>query len=189
MARPVFLCFKLPLALTFKWTIWRVSIAMRCEDGEGETVTKNKIRDVDDYIARCPSAAQGGLVKMRAAIRAAAPGATERTDYFEMPGYSYEGFDYEGMFVWFSYKEPFIRLHVRPPVLEEHRAEVGDFPTTKAILSFPAGKPIPVNLVKKLVKASVKVMKDKAASISATTPSRTIRKGRSVSPARTRKSS
>ncbi len=81
-----------------------------------------------------------------------------------MPGYSYEGFDYDGMFVWFSFKDPFIRLHVRPPVLEEHREEVGDYPTTKAIISFRLSKPIPVNLVKKLVKASVKVMKDKAAS-------------------------
>ena len=130
-------------------------------DRERESVTKRKIRDVDDYIARCPSAAQAGLVKIRASIRAAAPGATERTDYFEMPGYSYQGFDYDGMFVWFSFRDPYIRLHVRPPVLEEHRAEVADYPKTKAILSFPAGKPIPVNLVKKLVNASIKTMKDK----------------------------
>ncbi len=148
-------------------------------------MTKNKIKVVDDYIARCPSAALAGLVKMRAAIRAAAPGATERTDYFEMPGYSYQGFDYDGMFAWFSYKEPFIRLHVRPPVLEEHREEVAGYPTTKAIVSFPAGKPIPVTLVKKLVKASIKVMKDKAASISTSKPRRGVEKGRSVSPART----
>jgi hypothetical protein len=35
---------------------------------------------------------------MRAAICEAAPGVTERTDYFEWPGYSYEGYDYDGMF-------------------------------------------------------------------------------------------
>ncbi len=131
-------------------------------DKVGETVTMSKVRDVDDYIARCPSAARDGLAKMRAAVRAAAPGATERTDYFEMPGYSYEGFDYDGMFAWFSFKAPYIRLHVRPPVLEEHREEVAGYPVTKAIVSFPMDSRIQVTLVKKLVKASVKVMKDKA---------------------------
>ena len=102
------------------------------------------------------------MAKIRAAIRAAAPGAMERTDYFQMPGYSYPGFDYDGMFAWFSFKEPHIRLHVRPPVIQKHKKEVAVYPTTKAIVSFPMGKPIPTTLVKKLVKASVKVMKDRA---------------------------
>jgi hypothetical protein len=35
---------------------------------------------------------QANLAKIRAAIQAAAPGATERTDYFQMPGYSYPGY-------------------------------------------------------------------------------------------------
>jgi uncharacterized protein YdhG (YjbR/CyaY superfamily) len=153
-----------------------------------------KVRDVDDYIARCPSAAQDGLAKMRAAVQAAAPGAMERTDYFEMPGYSYQGFDYDGMFVWFSFKAPYIRLHVRPPVLEDHGEELADYPTTKAIVSFPMSKPVPVKLVKKLVKASIKIMKDKAmndkaGSTSTSKPPRNTRKDHSVSPARTRKSS
>ena len=121
-----------------------------------------KRNEVDKYIARCPKEAQGNLAKIRAAIRAAAPGATERTDYFQMPGYSYPGFDYDGMFAWFSFKKPHIRLHVRPPVIQEHRKELADYPATKAIVSFPMGKPIPMTLVRKLVKASVKAMKDKA---------------------------
>jgi len=125
-------------------------------------VTKRKAREVDEYIAKCPKEAQGDLAKMRAAIRAAAPGATERTDYFQMPGYSYPGFDYDGMFAWFSFKKPHARLHVRPPVIQEHRRELAGYPSTKAIVSFPMGKPIPMALVKKLVKASVKAMKDKS---------------------------
>jgi uncharacterized protein YdhG (YjbR/CyaY superfamily) len=123
--------------------------------------TKAVTGGVDGYIAGCPKEAQGNLAKMRAAIRAAAPGATERTDYFEMPGYSYPGYDYDGMFVWFSFKKSYIRLHVRPPVIEDHGEELAGYPTTKAIVSFPMDKPVPVALVKKLVKASLKVMKDK----------------------------
>jgi uncharacterized protein YdhG (YjbR/CyaY superfamily) len=130
--------------------------------GENATVTKRKSSKVDEYIARCPKEAQGDLAKIRAAIRAAAAGATERTDYFQMPGYSYPGFDYDGMFVWFSFKEPHIRLHVRPPVIQEHRKELAGYATTKAIVSFPMGKSVPMTLVKKLVKASLKAMKEKA---------------------------
>ena len=123
---------------------------------------KGKTSGADEYIASCPKEARGNLAKMRAAIQAAAPGATERTDYFQMPGYSYPGFDYDGMFVWFSFKSPYIRLHVRSPVIQEHEQELANCPTTKAIVSFPMTKPIPATLVKELVKASIKVMKDKA---------------------------
>ena len=125
-------------------------------------MTKRKTIEVEEYIAKCPKEAQGGLVKIRAAIRAAAPGATERTDYFQMPGYSYPGFDYDWMFAWFSFKKPYIRLHVRPPVIQQHKKELAGYPATKAIVSFPMGKPIPGTLVKKLVKGSLKVMKDRS---------------------------
>jgi uncharacterized protein YdhG (YjbR/CyaY superfamily) len=124
-------------------------------------VTKPKSGEVDDYIAGCPKEAQSDLAKVRAAIREAAPDATERTDYFQWPGYSYPEFDYDGMFAWFSFKKPHIRLRVRPPVIQEHKKELADFATTKAIVSFPMGKPVPLTLVKKLVRASVKAMKDK----------------------------
>jgi uncharacterized protein YdhG (YjbR/CyaY superfamily) len=130
----------------------------RMEDGMAR---KSGASGVDEYIAGCPKEAREGLAKMRAAIRAAAPGARERTDYFEMPGYSYPGYDYDGMFVWFSYKNPSIRLHVRPPVIEEHSQELADYPTTKAIVSFSVNEKLPLTLVKKLVKASLKVMKEK----------------------------
>jgi len=126
------------------------------------TVTKRKNSEVDEYIARCPKEAQGDLAKIRAAIRAAAPGAIERTDYFQWPGYSNPAVDYyDGMFAWFSFKKPHIRLHVPPPVIQEHRKELAGYATTKAVVSFPMGKPVPTTLVKKLVKASLKAMKDK----------------------------
>lgn len=117
---------------------------------------------VDKYIANTPKQVQVKLREIRATIREAAPGATERTDYFQMPGYSYEGYDYDGMFVWFSFKKPYIRLHLRPPVIQDHKKELASCALTKAIVGFPADRPISKTLVKKLVKASVKVMKDRA---------------------------
>jgi uncharacterized protein YdhG (YjbR/CyaY superfamily) len=117
---------------------------------------------VDEYIANTPKQVQIKLKKIRAAIREAAPGATERTDYFQFPGYSYEGYDYDGMFVWFSFKEPYIRLHLRPPVIQDHKKELAGCTTTNAIVSFPSDKEISMALVKKLVKASLKLMKHKS---------------------------
>jgi uncharacterized protein YdhG (YjbR/CyaY superfamily) len=123
--------------------------------------TRPGTSNVDEYIASCPKEAQDSLAKMRLAIKATAPGATERTDYLQMPGYSYPGFDYDGMFVWFSFKKPYVRLHVRPPVIQQHGKELAGYLTTKAIVSFPMDTRIPVTLVKKLVKASLKAMRDK----------------------------
>lgn len=118
---------------------------------------------VDEYIEQCPIEVRGLLADIRAAVREAAPGATETVSYFDMPGYAYDGYDYNGMFAWFSFKAPHIRLHVRPPVLEDHAKDVEGYKTTKAIVSFPAAGGIPKPLVKKLVKASVTVMKQRQA--------------------------
>lgn len=117
---------------------------------------------VDDYIAGAPKDFQAKLRQLRAAIRQAAPGATERTDYFQLPGYSYEGYDYDGMFVWFSFKESNVRLHVRPPVIQNHKKQLAGCTTTKTIVAFPPERPVSIALVKKLVKASLEVMKDKS---------------------------
>lgn len=116
---------------------------------------------VDEYIETCPKVVQTLLRDIRAAVQEAAPGSTETVSYFQMPGYFYKGYDYNGMFAWFSFKSPYVRLHVRPPVLENNRKDLGDYATTKAIVSFPVDGKIPKALVKKLVKASIKEMKQK----------------------------
>ncbi len=115
---------------------------------------------VEDYIAQCPLEAQVKLRKIRAYISEAAPNSRERTDYFGIPGYSYEGYDYDGMFTWFSFKEPYLRVHIRPPVIQHHKKELSGYKTTKSIVSFPADKELPKDLIMKLVVASIKVMKD-----------------------------
>jgi uncharacterized protein YdhG (YjbR/CyaY superfamily) len=119
---------------------------------------------VDEYIKQCPKGIQPRLKDIRSAIRGAAPGSTETVSYFQMPGYSYEGYDYSGMFAWFSFRATYVRLHVRPPVLEDNIRHLGDYATTKAIISFPANNAIPKALVQKLVKASIKAMKQKQKS-------------------------
>ena len=118
---------------------------------------------IPEYIAKCPKEAQAALKALRAAIRSVAPDAVETVSYFGMPGYFYAGdYAYNGMFAWFSYKKPFARLHVWPPVIKKHKKELAAYPTSTAVVFFPADKNIPSALVKKLVKASLKEMKDRS---------------------------
>ena len=121
-----------------------------------------KSDSIDAYIAKSPKAVQAMLKELRATIREAAPGAAETTSYFEMPGYSYPGYDYNGMFAWFGLKKSHIGLYLRPPTIQNHAKELASYDTTTAVVHFPLDEKIPVPLVKKLVKASVKIMKDKS---------------------------
>src|SRR4051794_18823297 len=93
-----------------------------------------------EYIAAHPKEAQAKLKDIRAAIREVAPDAVETVSYFAMPGYSYEGYVYNGMFAWFSFKAPYVRLHVRPQALLKYKKELAKYATTRAIVSFPTEK-------------------------------------------------
>ena len=114
---------------------------------------------VDEYIANCPEGARAKLVQVRATIRAVAPDAVETVSYFQMPGYSYDGYRYNGMFVWFSYLEPYIRLHVIPPVLKNHANLLDGYKMTASIVKFPTESDLPITVIKTLVLASRELMK------------------------------
>ena len=113
---------------------------------------------VENYIADCPKEIRSQLRVMRAAILEAAPDSIETVSYFDLPGYSFEGYDYNGMFAWFSYKTRYVRLHLRPEAIEHHKKELEKYTKTRAIVSFPMERRIPKSLVKKLVKSSLKAM-------------------------------
>ena len=117
---------------------------------------------VDEYIAKCPEAVRGKLQEIRSVIREVAPEAVETVSYFQFPGYGYvdKGYDYNGMFAWFSYKAPYIRLHVRPPVVDDHKNELEGCVLSTGAVSFPEKSDINTALIKKLVSASIEVMKN-----------------------------
>jgi uncharacterized protein YdhG (YjbR/CyaY superfamily) len=116
---------------------------------------------VEEYIANFPQSIQTKLTTLRDAIKEIAPDAVETVSYFGIPGYSYAGYDYNGMFVWFSYDNKNLRLHLRPPVLENFEQEIQDYEKTKSILKFSPEKEIPTELVKQLTRASLDVMTGK----------------------------
>jgi uncharacterized protein YdhG (YjbR/CyaY superfamily) len=120
-----------------------------------------KLGGVKEYIAKHPKDVQARLNEIRSVIQGAAPGSLETVSYFEMPGFFYRGYEYNGMFAWFSFKKPHVRLHVRPLAIVKHKKELTGYPGTKSMVNFPVNEEIPAGLVKKLVKESIRLMKEK----------------------------
>ncbi len=126
----------------------------------GKKFSDIKPGGVIEYIAKCPKEVRPLLKELRAIIKKTAPKAMETVSYFQFPGYCYgEGYVYNGMFAWFSYKAPFVRLHVWPEVLKTYKKELAGYKTQTAVVFFPPESKIPSALVKKLVKESIKVLK------------------------------
>ena len=116
---------------------------------------------VEEYIQNCPKEVRPLLQAVRSIIREIAPDAIETVSYFQFPGYSCPGYDYNGMFAWFSFKKPYIRIHVRPPVIKNHAKELNGYLSSTGIVNFPADGKLPFATIKKLVEASLVVMRDK----------------------------
>ena len=106
---------------------------------------------MDQYILTAPKEVRDGLREVRAAIREAAPMARESISY----GMAY--YAYKGRLAWFGYHRGHIGLYLRPPVIDEHRGELKAYVTTKSAVHLPLDKGIPVALVRKLVKARLRI--------------------------------
>ena len=115
------------------------------------------VKNVDEYIAGAPKDMQARLTALRNAIRSAAPKAEERISY-GMPYYHYKG-----RLVYFQLWKKHIGLYaIGAPVLKQHESELDDRVMNKGTVRFPLDEKLPVALIKKLVKAQVK-LKDEAA--------------------------
>jgi len=107
-------------------------------------------RDVDEYLAGVPKEARTTLEKLRKTIKAAAPMASEVISY-QMPMYKHHG-----MVVGFAAFKDHCSIFPGSAVMDAHKKELKDYDTSKGTIRFPANKPLPAALVKKLVKARIK---------------------------------
>lgn len=107
--------------------------------------------DVDSYIAGAPKETRSRLREIRAVIRKAAPNALEKISY-SMPYYGYKG-----RLAYFAAYKNHIGLYIPPPVNEDHSGELKGFETSKGTVQFPHEKPVPTALVRKLIKARLKL--------------------------------
>jgi uncharacterized protein YdhG (YjbR/CyaY superfamily) len=106
-------------------------------------------KDVDEYLAGVPKEARATLEKLRKTIKAAAPMASEVISY-QMPMYKHHG-----MLIGFAAFKDHCSIFPGSAVMDAHKEELKRYDTSKGTIRFPAGKPLPATLVRKLVKARI----------------------------------
>jgi uncharacterized protein YdhG (YjbR/CyaY superfamily) len=106
---------------------------------------RSQPRDIDEYIAAFPPDVQAILQKIRATIHAAAPEAQESISY-AMPTFSQNGY-----LVYFAAYKKHIGFYPAPIGVEQFKDEIAEYETGKGTLQFPLAKPIPYDLISKIV--------------------------------------
>jgi uncharacterized protein YdhG (YjbR/CyaY superfamily) len=117
---------------------------------------KGAPRDVDEYLAGVPEPARSTLEKIRAAIRSAAPPTAT-----EVISYGVPAFKYKGILVWFAAFSNHCSLFPTASVIEAFKSELKGFQISKGTIQFLTDKPLPVALVKKMVRARVMQQENK----------------------------
>jgi len=108
------------------------------------------------YIQNAPKEVRRKLREVRTAIREAAPDSIETISY-GMPFYSFKGeTGFQARLCYFGFLKKSIVFYTRPAFLEEHMDEVETYLSTKSALHFPLDRPIPVQLIRKLVRNGVR---------------------------------
>jgi uncharacterized protein YdhG (YjbR/CyaY superfamily) len=113
-------------------------------------------KTVDEYLARVPEPARSTLNKMRAVIRSAVPREATETISYRIPA-----FKHKGVLVWFAAFSDHCSLFPTASVIEAFKNELEGFTTSKGTIQFPLDKPIPIALIRRLVKARVAQMESK----------------------------
>ncbi|KOR89200.1 iron chaperone [Paenibacillus solani] len=112
---------------------------------------KNKVtyESIDHYISTFPADIQEILESIRRVIREAAPEANEKIGY-QMPTYWQQG-----NVVHFAAFKNHIGFYPAPSGISEFEQELAPYITGKGTIQFPLGKPIPYDLITKIVKFRV----------------------------------
>ena len=108
-------------------------------------------KNIDEYIAGFPAEVQKTLQKIRATIRKAAPDATEAISY-KIPTFKLNGKN----FIHFAAFKNHIGLYPAPRGVNEFEPELSAYKGGKGTVQFPLDKPIPYDLITRIVKFRTK---------------------------------
>jgi len=111
---------------------------------------------VDEYIATADPHVRKALRDIREAIRSAAPNAEEVISY-QMPAYKQNG-----MVVFFAGYKNHIGFYPTGSGIENFKNEIAKYKGSKGAVQFPLDKPLPLPLIKKIVKFKLKENEAKA---------------------------
>lgn len=110
----------------------------------------NKPTTIDEYIADFPADVQKILQEVRTTIKKAAPDAQEKISY-AMPT-----FTLKGNLIHFAAFKNHIGLYPTPNGIEEFKEELSAYNGAKGSVQFPIDKPMPLDLITRIVKFRVK---------------------------------
>ena len=110
---------------------------------------------VDQYIAAFPADVKKRMQQLRKTIKAAAPKADELISY-QMPGYKYFG-----MLVYFAAFKNHIGFYPGAGGILEFYKMLASFKSAKGSVQFPHDRPIPFDIISKIVKFRVKQNEEK----------------------------
>lgn len=102
-------------------------------------------KDIDEYIAGFPPDIQEILERIRATIRAAAPGAEEKISY-QMPT-----FFLHGNLVHFAAFKNHVGFYPTPTGIERFQTKLAAYKGGKGSVQFPLDKPMPLDLIGEIV--------------------------------------
>ena len=111
---------------------------------------KTTFKDFDEYFSQQTPEVQILLEQMRQTIKKAAPEAEEVISY-NMPA-----FKYYGMLVYFAAYKNHIGFYATPTGHSEFKEELSIYKQGKGSVQFPLTKPLPLDLITKIVKFRVK---------------------------------
>ncbi len=106
-------------------------------------------KNVDEYIDTFPKDIQNNLQKLRKAIQKAAPDATEKI------GYGIPTFVLHGNLVHFAAFKDHYSFFPASSGINAFKKELGPYITGKGTVSFPLDKPLPLELIARVVKFRV----------------------------------
>jgi len=106
------------------------------------------VKTIDEYLAGVDEPARGMLTRMRAAIRSVLPPEATETISYKMPA-----FKHKKVLVWFAAFSSHCSLFPSAQVIEAFKDELKGFTLSKGTVQFPTDKPLPLALIKKLVRA------------------------------------
>ena len=117
----------------------------------------NGLSSIDEYIASFPDEVQVKLRELRAVIKSAAPEAVEKMSY-QMPTFALYG-----NLVHFAAYNNHIGFYPAPRAIEIFQSELAQYEGGKGTVRFPLDKPIPYDLIKRIVEFRVKENLEKQA--------------------------
>ncbi|MFT3701162.1 MAG: DUF1801 domain-containing protein [Agriterribacter sp.] len=115
----------------------------------------SKPTNINEYIASFPAHTQLALKEIRNTIRKAAPDAEEIIKY-DMPT-----FMLNGNLIYFAAFKNHIGLYAVPTGVPAFEKSFSPYKTGKGSIQFPLDKPMPLNLISRIVKFNIKRNKEK----------------------------